>query len=76
MTRRLTKKKLHNLEAGKAVSSNIEEFILSIKTSAENLWKRFTKEFVYQRFERLIEKQKLYTFATESEKKKIVILFN
>ena len=72
--RRLTKKKLYNLGAGKA--SNIEEFMLSSKTNAENLRKSCINEFIYQRFERLIEKRNFYAIASESGNTKFVILFH
>ena len=68
----IDKEKLYNLGTGKAVSSNTEEFMLSIKTNGENL-RRNIKECVEypSRFERPIKKQKIYTFAAESGKKKV-----
>ena len=67
------KKKLYNLATGKVVSSNTEEFMLNIKTNGENLRRNFIKECVENpsRFERPIKKQKMYTFATESGRKKV-----
>ena len=67
------KEKLYDLTTGKVVRSNTEEFMLSIKTNGENLCKNFIKECVENpsRFEKPIKKQKMYTFATESGKKKV-----
>ena len=47
--------------------------MLSIKTNGENLRRNIIKECVEypSRFERPIKKQKIYTFAAESGKKKV-----
>ena len=68
------KEKLYNLGTEKAVSSNTEEFMLSIKTNRENLRRNFIKECVEDppRFDRPIKKHKMYTFATEPGKKKVL----
>ena len=42
----IDKEKLYNLGTGKAVSSNTEEFILSIKRNGENLRRNFIKKCV------------------------------
>ena len=65
----IDKEKLHNLGTRKTVSSNTEEFMLSIKINGENLRTNFIKECVENpsRFERPIKN----TVATESGKKKV-----
>ena len=46
LNKNIDKEKLYNLGTGKAVSSNTEEFMFSIKIDEENLRRNFIKECV------------------------------
>ena len=66
---------LYNIATGQAVSKETEEFLLSLNGIGGRQRKQFIHDCIEssQRFEARFRKEKISTFATEKDKKKVVL---
>ena len=69
----IPKDQLYNIGSGKAASSDTSEFLLNVGSIGSELRETFIGECIEDstRFERRIQKRKIFTFATEGQKYKL-----